>query len=274
MNIDFTTSMGRSGMYLWNGDYHYNAFEAQINKTLSHGLQIEGSYAWAKDIDTGSSPTADDQFRNSISTLLWFCTKCRRALSDTDLRHALSVNYDWNVPTPASFAALAKTILGNWEAGGILTAQTGSPFTVLVSGDPLGEGNTDPFQYPDRIKGPGCETAVNPGNVNEYVKLQCFTAPNPANRLGNSTRNSLTGPSLVNLDFSLFKNIPMTKISESFKAQFRMEFFNVLNHPSFKSPTINLTILNPDGSTVPFAGALTLTSTSTRQIQFALKLSW
>jgi hypothetical protein len=101
-----------------------------------------------------------------------------------------------------------------------------------------------------------------------------FTAPNPANRLGNSTRNSLIGPGLVNLDFSLFKNIPMTKISESFKVQFRMEFFNVLNHPSFKSPTNNLTILNPDGSTVPFAGALTLTSTTSRQIQFALKLSW
>jgi hypothetical protein len=64
------------------------------------------------------------------------------------------------------------------------------------------------------------------------------------------------------------------KISEDFKAQFRMEFFNVLNHPSFKSPTNNLTILNPDGSIVPFAGALTLTSTTSRQIQFALKLSW
>jgi len=266
--------MGRSGMYLWNGDYHYNAFEVQINKTLSHGLQIEGSYTWAKDIDTGSSPTADDQFRNSISTLLWFCTKCKRALSDTDLRHALSVNYDWNIPTPVSFAVPAKTILGNWEVGGILTMQTGTPFTVLLSGDPLGQGNTDPFQYPDRTKGPGCETAVNPGNVNEYVKLQCFTAPNPVNRLGDSTRNSLIGPGLVNLDFSLFKNIPVMKISEDFKAQFRMEFFNVLNHPTFKSPTNNLTILNPDGSMVPFAGALTLTSTTSRQIQFALKLSW
>jgi galactose mutarotase-like enzyme len=53
-----------------------------------------------------------------------------------------------------------------------------------------------------------------------------------------------------------------------------MEFFNVLNHPNFNSPNDNHTILNPDGSAVPFAGALTLTTTTARQIQFALKLSW
>jgi hypothetical protein len=265
---------GRSDLGLWNGDYYYDAFETQINKTLSHGFQVEGSYTWAKGIDSGSGGTNPDQYRNSISTPLWFCTRCRRALSDTDVRHNLSLNYDWNLPTPHSLEGPAKAILGNWETGGILTMQTGTPFTVLVSGDPLGQGNTDPFQYPDRIRGPGCETAVNPGNVNAYVKLQCFTAPNPVNRLGDSTRNSLIGPGLVNLDFSLFKNIPVMKISEDFKAQFRMEFFNVLNHTNFASPNDNHTVLNPDGSTVPFAGALTLTTTTARQIQFALKLSW
>jgi hypothetical protein len=266
--------MGRSDMGLWNGDSYYDAFEAQINKTLSHGFQVEGSYTWAKNIDTGSSGNNADSYRNSISTLLWFCAKCRRSLADTDIRHDLSFNYDWNIPTPTSLAAPAKAILGNWETGSILTVQTGTPFTVLVSGDPLGQSNTDPFQYPDRIKGPGCETAVNPGDVNEYVKLQCFAAPNPVNRLGDSIRNSLIGPGLLDLDFSLSKNIPVTKISEAFKAQFRMEFFNVLNHTNFTSPNANHTILNADGSTVPFAGALNLTSTTSRQVQFALKVSW
>jgi len=59
------------------------------------------------------------------------------------------MNYVWDIPTPASLGTFPKAILGNWEAGGILTIQSGTPFTVLVSGDPLGEGNTDPFQYPD-----------------------------------------------------------------------------------------------------------------------------
>lgn len=262
---------GRINLALWEGQYTYNAFEAQINKTLSHGFLIEGSYTFAKGLDDGSGGTAPDQYRNSISTPLWFCTQCIHGLSDTDIKHALSINYNWNIPTPGSFSAPAKAILGNWQTGGILTVQSGTPFTVLVSGDPLGEGSTDPYQYPDRLTGPGCATAVNPGNVNDYVKLQCFAAPDPSNRLGDSGRNSLIGPGLVAFDFSLFKNVP---IHETFKAQFRAEFFNAFNHSNFTSPNENRTILNPDGSLVPFGGAITLTSTTNRQIQFGLKLFW
>jgi hypothetical protein len=265
---------GRVNLALWNGNYYYNAFEAQINKTLSHGFQIEGSYTFAKNIDNGSGGTAPDQYRNSISTPLWFCTQCTHALADTNIKNALSVNYNWNIPTPAFFPVPARAILGNWQTGGILTMQSGTPFTVLVSGDPLGQGSTDPYQYPDRLNGPGCKTAVNPGNVNEYIKLQCFTTPSPSNRLGDSGRNSLIGPGLMAFDLSLFKNIPIARISESFRAQFRIEMFNALNHSNFTSPNANRTILNPDGTSVPFAGALTLTSTTNRQIQFGLKLLW
>jgi hypothetical protein len=68
----------------------------------------------------------------------------QRSHSDTDIRHALSLHYDCYIPAPVSFAAPAKAILGNWETGGTLTVQTGTPFTVLVSGDPLGQSNTDP----------------------------------------------------------------------------------------------------------------------------------
>ena len=265
---------GRINLALFNGRYYYNAFQTQVNKTLSHGFQIEGSYTFAKDIDNGSGGTAPDQYRNSISTPLWFCTQCTRGLADTDIKNALSVNYNWYIPTPASLGAPARALLGNWQTGGILTMQSGTPFTVLVSGDPLGQGSTDPYQYPDRLNGPSCKTAVNAGSVNDYVKLQCFAAPNPSNRLGDSGRNSLIGPGLVAFDFSLFKDIPIQKISEACKAQFRMEMFNALNHSNFTSPNANRTILNPDGSMVPFAGALTLTSTTNRQIQFALKLFW
>jgi hypothetical protein len=200
--------------------------------------------------------------------------KCRRALADTDIRHNLTLNYVWDIPTPGSFGAPTKTILGGWEAGGILTMESGTPFSLLVAGDPLGLNSTDPFQYPDRIVGPGCKSDVNPGNPSKYVKLQCFAAPNPSTRLGNAGRNTLTGPGLVGLDFSLFKNIPIKRISEDFKAQFRMEFFNVLNRANFQSPNDNRTILDEFGNIQPFAGAITQTNTTSRQIQFALKLSW
>jgi len=270
----FNSHMGRTQMGIFDGNYYYNGLQAQFKKAMSHGLQFEVSYTFSKNIDDGGGSVASDPFRNSISTLLWFCERCRRSLSDQDQRHNLTMNYVWDIPTPGSFGALPKAILGNWEAGGILTIQSGTPFTVLVAGDQLGENNTDPFQYPDKVAGPGCDNPVNPQNASMYVKLQCFAVPT-GNRQGTSGRNALIGPGLIDMDFSLFKNIPITRISESFKAQFRTEIFNAFNRPNFTAPNDNRAILNTDGSlngTSP--GGITLTNTTSRQIQFALKLTW
>jgi hypothetical protein len=93
---------------------------------------------------------------------------------------------------------------------------------------------------------------------------------------GNAGRNSIVGPSSFNLDFSLFKNYAVHRISESFNVQFRAEFFNVLNHPNFLLPNFNEgnnQIMNQDGSKVNAV----IDSTGTydpRQIQFGLKVIW
>ena len=258
----------------FGGDYYYHGLLTQIKKRMSHGLQIEGSYTFAKSIDTSSGSAASDQYRNSISTLLPFCTACRRALSDTDIRHNFTANFVWNIPTLASFNRPEQAILGNWEFGGILTLETGTPFTVTIPGDPLGENNGDPFQYPDRSYGPGCKSAVNPGNPNQYVKLQCFSPPKFSTLLGNEGRNTLTGPGLVGLDISLSKNIPIPRISEAFKTQFRADFFNIINHANFTSPNDNRAIMDSLGNPIPFAGAITLTNTTSRQLQFSVKATW
>jgi hypothetical protein len=270
----FNTNMGRTQMALFDGNYYYNGLQAQFKKAMGHGLQIEGSYTWSKNIDDGGGSVASDPFRNSISTLLWFCESCRRARSDQDQRHNFTTNYVWDIPTPKSFNGLTKAILGNWETNGILTILSGTPFTVLVSGDQLGQNNTDPYQYPDRVNGPGCANPVNPQNYNGYVKVSCFAAPNPSYRIGNAGRNSVIGPGEINMDFSLFKNIPIPKISEAFKAQFRAEFFNVFNRPNFQSPNDNRVIMDSTGATTGNAGVFTLLNTDPREIQFALKLNW
>ncbi|HVS90127.1 MAG TPA: carboxypeptidase regulatory-like domain-containing protein [Candidatus Acidoferrum sp.] len=267
-------AMGRTQMATFNGDYFYDGLLTQIKKTMSHGLQVEASYTWAKSIDTGSGSAASDQYRNSISTLLPFCKPCRRGLSDTDIRHTLTANYVWNIPTPASFGAPAKAILGNWEAGGILTMETGTPFTVTIPGDPLGMSNGDSFQFPDRIFGPGCSTGVNPGNPNQYVKLQCFAPPIISTLKGNEGRNTLTGPGLVDLDVSLSKSIPIKRVSETSRAQFRVDFFNIINRANFTSPNDNRGIMDQLGNPVSFGGAITLTNTPSRQLQFSVKFSW
>jgi hypothetical protein len=95
------------------------------------------------------------------------------------------------------------------------------------------------------------------------------------NLFGNAGRNTVVGPGLLNVDFSTFKNNYIPRISETFNIQFRAEFFNILNHPNFQSPVKHNAIFNTDGSPAGSgAGAINSTTTSSRQIQFGLKVIW
>jgi hypothetical protein len=151
--------------------------------------------------------------------------------------------------------------------------------TALIAGDAIGEGNTDPISYPNRLGGPGCNSLVNKGNVDHYIKLDCFAFPTPELHNGqywlsggNLGRNSIPGPGLGTLDLSLFKNNYIKRISESFNAQFRFEAFNVLNRPNFSPPTDNEFLFDQTGTSIPDAGAIDLTTTTSRQLQIALKI--
>jgi hypothetical protein len=82
------------------------------------------------------------------------------------------------------------------------------------------------------------------------------------------------GPGESKLDVSVFKNNHIRRISETFNAQFRAEFFNVLNRANFASPTDNSTVFDQRGNPISSAGLITSTQTTSRQIQFALKFIW
>lgn len=287
-------AVGRMYYLDWGSNASYNALDVQIVKRMSHGLQIQGSYTWGKSIDESSSTTTSDPYLNSVTDMLFFDPKSRRALSDFNVAQNLVINYIWDIPSPKSLQGLAERAVSGWQLGGVWTIQSGLPFTPLLAGDPLGENSTDPIDFPDRLyTGSGCKTATNPGNVNNYINLSCFTFPTApsmafytancdpvlpfpqcSNLRGNSGRNSLIGPGMVNFDFSLFKNNYIRKISESFNVQFRAEVFNAFNHPNFVSPIDNSAIIDQTGATIGGAGAIDTTSTTAREIQFALKVIW
>ena len=90
-----------------------------------------------------------------------------------------------------------------------------------------------------------------------------------SNLLGNSIRNDVIGPGLMNFDFSLFKN---NQINEKLNLQFRSEFFNVFNHSNYLAPIANEVLFDQTGASVGGAGTLNANSTTAREIQFALKL--
>src|SRR5262249_9537400 len=118
------------------------------------------------------------------------------------------------------------------------------------------------------VVSPACQTLTNPRNPNTYVKTECFTFP-AANTLGNAGRNTLTGPGVSNLDFSLFKNF---SFSERVNTQFRVEMFNALNHANFGTP--NIVLFDRQGRLTANAGQITSTGTDSRRIQFGLKLNF
>jgi len=241
---------------------------------MSHGFQAQASYTWSRSIDTSSGSTDGDQFLNGISSLFFFDRRVRRAPSDFNVGQNLVLTYDWNIPTPRGVSGILAWPVSGWEWGGILTAQGGVPFTPLLDGDVLGLNSSDTPDFPARLNGPGCKSAVNPGNPDNYITHECFAFPATPNLLVSSGRNTLVGPGLVTFDMSLFKNNPIKRISETFNVQFRTEFFNILNHANFSPPTDNNIIFDGDGNPVPGAGAITSTSTTSRQIQFALKVVW
>jgi hypothetical protein len=114
---------------------------------------------------------------------------------------------------------------------------------------------------------------VNPGNASHYIKTACFVAPQPATLLGNSGRNIAIGPGLNDLDLSLFKNNYIH--NEKLNVQFRVELFNALNHANFSVPSrTSAQLFNQTFAPVSTAGLLTSTSTTSRQIQVALKIIW
>jgi hypothetical protein len=179
--------------------------------------------------------------------------------------------------------------------------------------DPQYTLSSDDWAFPNRLGGPGCKTLTNPGHPNNYIKTgrdglpQCFavpawpgdmaswaancdqfppnaqpisgppfaaTFPDCFNLRGNAGRNILIGPGLTSLDFSVFKNNYVKRISERFNVQFRAEIFNILNHANFAPPITptNTDIFDGTGAPSAGAGVLTRTTTTAREIQFAVKV--
>jgi hypothetical protein len=300
-------SWGRLPATFFRNSSLYNGLQAQLNKRMSYGFQASVGFTWQKSIDTASGAVISDSVVTAISTQNWFDPKLTRGVSDFNDSKVLTVNYLWDIPTPKSWSGFTRSAAGGWELGGIFSASSGQPFTpLLAEGDVLGQNNTDPFAYPNRI--PSCgNNLTNPGNVNNYIKLQCFVVPPVANvngvnyiQLGNAGRNILEGPGLVDFDFSVVKNTKITRISDAFNVQFRLDVFNLFNRANFNPPVTNMFIMTPakvtsgtvasPGPTGPCtadnlgnsgcvagAGAFDggdMTSTSSRQMQLSVKIIW
>jgi hypothetical protein len=182
------------------------------------------------------------------------------------VRNLAVINGSYDLPFGRrNVGTLGRSFIGGWSISGIASLQTGFPFTPQLGYNPTNNGDS---RNPIRPSvNPDFHGKVIEGGPTQYFNPLAFTNP-AAGTYGDASRNSLNGPGFTNLDASVHKD---THITEGLRAQFRAEFFNVLNHTNFGTP--NEVVYSAAGATPsPTAGVITSTASTSRQIQFGLKL--
>ena len=255
------------------GDSSYNALQVDLRRRFSYGLSFRGVYTWSKSLDDGDSlnQTTAGNAPGLVSNPFNFRSDWGFATYDVRNLGVINVLYELPFGQGKAFASdlegWSKGIVNGWSVASIVTLQAGFPFTPQLSYNPSNNGDTRnpvrPFVNPD-FTGP-----VILGKPEQWFNPAAFIAPpSTIGFYGDLGRNTYIGPGLATWDFSALKN---TRIHERMNLQFRAEIFNLLNRANFNTP--NLIVFTPTGVSGS-AGAITSTSTTSRQVQFGLKLLW
>jgi hypothetical protein len=227
----------------------YHSGQTKIERRFARGLSLLGSYTFSKSIDNASDFGSGDASERVLdSTNLGR----ERGLSSFDVPHRFTSAFTYDLPL-FSGSGLVRTLVGGWQVNGIITLQSGQPFTPhTTTFDPY---RNEPFNRPDVVGDPSenvpAGLAFNPA---------AFGLPAPGT-FGNAGRNIVRGDGFHSIDLSLFKNLAIT---ERWRLQFRAEAVNSFNHVNYQGPVVNL-------NSTP--GAFIATAPP-RIVQFGLKLSF
>lgn len=241
---------------------NYNSLQVSVDKRYSHGFTVSAAYTWSKTLDYFSQ---NNYGGSTISNPFNFFFN--RSVSDQNRPQRFVSSFVWDLPAPAGNGtpAVVKALTHDWRMSGILTLQSGRPFSIRASGDPvagagralvdlIGTGN--PMLDTSRSKGE---------KVAEYFDTTRFVNPAPST-YGTLGRNALVGPGYTNMDISLVKGFRIPFFGEAGRGQLRFEVFNVFNRTNFANPVT--------GITNPAFGQLTATDGDPRILQLALRFEF
>jgi len=266
-------TLANTWTYFSYGDSSYNALQVDFNRRFSNGLSLRGVYTWSKALDDGDSVngTTTGNEPGLVSNPYDIRADWGPAAWNVTNVGVISAVYALPFGNGQKYAnglqGFANGLVSGWSVDSIVTLQSGLPFTAQLSYNPSNDGDTRnpvrPFSNPNFTGNPIIGTPA------QWYNPAAFLQPPPnSGFFGNASRNNLNGPGLATWDFSTIKN---TNLSEGITLQFRAEIFNLLNRANFNTP--NLITFTPTGVSGT-AGAITGTSTTARQVQFALKLLW
>jgi hypothetical protein len=274
------------------GDSIYNSLQVTFKKEMSHGFQFLAAYTFAKSIDDAGDSLGSPAFNAfgfPIFSELVFNDQnhvaFQRGVSDFDRTHRFVVSYIWNLPRPSSTSnALLRKSGNGWTISGIVTLQSGLPFSILDSAAGTLFGPATLFTTGDLAPGATLRDAVRGGSVsgrvNEFFNTSVF-APAPfipdgglvngsypvsggGTIFGNLGRNILRGPDQRDADIAIIKSTPL---NDHLTLIFRWEVFNVLNTPNFANPSA-------DVSTPSTFGVISALTVNPRIMQYGLKIEF
>jgi Carboxypeptidase regulatory-like domain len=261
-------AVGNTTTWVSYGTSLYNGLELDLIHRWNNGLQFRAVYTFAKSLDDG------DNMNTSIATNSpAFVANPHDISADWgrasfDIRHSAVINATYDLPFGRrSRNAWIGRIIRNWQISGIETLQTGLPFTPQLGYNPSNDGDSRNPVRPSL--NPSFVGPVIIGSPDEYFNPNAFEPP-LAGTYGNAGRNSLQGPGLAETDISIAKRFDLT---ERVNLQFKAEAFNLLNRTNFNTPN-TIVFTSATAGPSPTAGVITSTSTTSRQIQFGLKLLW
>ncbi|MGC1295686.1 MAG: hypothetical protein WA869_11645, partial [Alloacidobacterium sp.] len=247
---------------------NYNALWFTVRKALSHGIQLNSTYAWSKSMDLNSlgsqgGYTLQDNFN----------PKGDYGLSDFDARNHFAFSGIWNLPFKGN------RLVDGWMLANITQLQSGNPLNVTTTSTYNGvSGTIRPTLLSNQYQ-TGRGSVLASGNVSYIRARVCLSPTVPGCNFypqtagfGNLSRNALTGPGFADVDLSLQKT---TKITESTSLVLRVDSFDLLNHANLGNPTLSAT-----GSPTSTFGQISSTRTavgdagSSRQLQFAARFQF
>ncbi|UWZ83844.1 TonB-dependent receptor [Occallatibacter riparius] len=264
----------------------YSGFVADVRRTFGQGFQIRGNYTWSKNLDNGSAWNTSVSANTPAYVEFPLNPKLDWGPGATDIRNAASINASYELPFGPGHALLAhatgltRSAATGWTVSSIIASQSGFPFTPQLGYNPTLNGDTRNPVRPNW--NPDYHGKLYPKTAAQWFDPNAFLPPtitfdtptcgssNTCGTYGNVRRDSLQGPGLTTVDFSVSKN---TRFTERTGLQFRAEFFNLLNHTNFLTPN-PVTYTSATSGISPTAGVITATSTTSRQIQFGAKLEF
>ena len=235
----------------------YESLQAKAEKRFGGGLALLTAYSYSHTIDnsvngedSGNGPTTPQNPRD---------TRSEKASSSIDLRHRFVTSAIYELPFGKD-KNWRRFLLGGWQIGGIVVGQSGTPFTATVNGNPANTSGVLGTARPNRVGNGSLSSGLR--TIDHWFDLSAFIVPTQFT-YGNSGRNTLVSPGLVNLDGLVAKSFHFT---ENIALEFRGELFNLTNSAHFGRPNavVNLPSSNP--------GAITTTISPNRQIQLGARL--